>query len=86
VLGFEHPFDAGALFIALYLPFRDFECKLLAGWDPSIEALASQDSDLVFDHVEPTGVLWGEMEFQAPEDAPGLGRRQGVVKRSRAVG
>ena len=35
--------------------------------DAAIETLPLEDADLDLDHVEPTGVLGGIVEFDAPE-------------------
>jgi hypothetical protein len=32
--------------------------------DAAVQALAAQHANLDFDHVQPTGVLWGKMELQ----------------------
>ena len=50
------------------------------------EALALQHADLALDHIEPTGVLRGEVEFEATQDASGLGGREGLIQRPRLVG
>ena len=47
---------------------------------PRHSALAAQDTDLDFDHVEPAGVLGGVVELQAPQDAASFGGREGLVE------
>ena len=82
----EHPFDAGAAVVALLLPCRDFGSGLVVVCHSAIEALAAQDADFDLDHVEPTGVLGGVVEFQTAKHAPGFRRGQSAVKGRRAVG
>lgn len=53
--------------------------------DAAAETLALQHADLALDHVEPTGVLRGEVEFEAAQDASGLGVREGLIQRPRLV-
>ena len=47
--------------------------------------MALQHADLALDHVEPTGVLRGEVEFEAAQDTSGLGGREGLIQRPRLV-
>ena len=82
----EHPFDAGAAVVALLLPCGDFGSELVVVCNSAIEALAAQDADFDLDHVKPTGVLGGVVEFQTAEHAPGFRRGQSAVKGRRAVG
>jgi hypothetical protein len=37
--------------------------------DAAAETLALWHADLALDHIEPTGVLRGEVEFEAAQDA-----------------
>ena len=39
--------------------------------DAAAETLALQHADLALDHVEPTGVFRGVVEFEATQDAAG---------------
>ncbi len=62
VLSSEGPLDASLLGVAAPLPGIDFRDESGLVWKSSIEALAIQDADLDFSHVEPTGVLRGVVE------------------------
>src|SRR3546814_6418582 len=48
--------------------------------DATVQALASQDTDLDLGHVEPAGVLRREVELQPAEEAMGLRRGEGLVE------
>ena len=51
-----------------------------------VEALAAQYADFDLDHVEPAGVLGRVVELDAPQDAPGLGGRKGLIEGACGVG
>ena len=53
--------------------------------DAAAETLALKHADLALHHVEPTGVLRGEVEFEAAQDTSGLGGREGLIQRPRLV-
>src|SRR5436309_6718791 len=57
VLPCEAPFDATVCGIAALLPSHDLGSKQSAIGQTSIKALAIEDTDLDFGHVEPTAVL-----------------------------
>jgi hypothetical protein len=78
-VGCEHPIDAGAGGVALTFPGSDLGFELLLRVDASVEALAAQHSDFDLDHVEPTCVLWGVVELQSSQNAPGFGGRECLV-------
>jgi hypothetical protein len=48
------------------LPCGDLPNEQVLAVDAPVEALA-QHADLDFDHIEPTGVLWGVAELQTPQ-------------------
>ena len=50
------------------------------------QALAAQHADLDLDHVEPAGVLGGEVELQTAQDAPGFGGLKGLIEGTGRVG
>jgi hypothetical protein len=75
----EHPFDACSCGVALSLPCADFGDEAVGVVDPAIQALAAQDPNLDFDHVQPAGVLGGVVKLQAPQDAASFGGREGLV-------
>ena len=55
--GCEHPFDACAGGVALFLPCGNFADEALGVVDSAIQALAAEHADLDLDHVEPAGML-----------------------------
>ena len=63
-LGCEHPIDLGARLVALFFPGGDFGDDAVFFVNAPVEALAAQDADFDFDHVQPTGVLGREVEFR----------------------
>ena len=58
------------------MPCRDLFSEPFGVVDATAETLALQHADLAFDHVEPAGVFRGVVEFEAAQDATGLGRRK----------
>jgi hypothetical protein len=72
--------------VALLFPGGDFGDEAIFFVNASVEALAAQDVDFDFDHVQPTGVLGREVEFQAAQDAVGFRRRKGFVKCAGGMG
>src|SRR3546814_8805140 len=72
--------DASAGSVALSLPGSDLAFELRAIVDATVQALASQDTDLDLGHVEPAGVLRREVELQPAEEAMGLRRGEGLVE------
>jgi hypothetical protein len=58
----ERPFGASASGFALSLPCADLGDGAVGVVDPSVRALASQDTDLDFDHVKSAGVLGGVVD------------------------
>src|SRR3546814_1320141 len=76
--------DASAGSVALSLPGSDLAFELRAIVDATVQALASQDTDLDLGHVEPAGVLRREVELQPAEEAMGLRRGEGLVESPRS--
>jgi hypothetical protein len=76
----EHPIDSGARLVALFFLGGDFGDEAVFFVKAPVEALAAQDADFDFDHVQPTGVLGHEVEVQAAQDAVGIWRRKGFVE------
>src|SRR5262245_29201711 len=64
----KHPLDASLLGVASALPCGDLFDERRLVWDPTIEALVDHHADFDLDHVEPAGVLGGEVELEAVED------------------
>ena len=73
--------QAGLPYATAELSFDD-----LMAVTPVVEALAAQDTDLDFDHVEPAGVPRGVVELQPFEHPAGFVRREGIVDRARRMG
>lgn len=48
-------------------PGSDLAAQSLGVVDPAIQALAPQDADLDFDHVEPAGVLGSVVELESSQ-------------------
>src|SRR6202163_2184304 len=84
--GCEHPFDVGAGGVALLFPCCDFTDEALGVVDSAIQALAAEHANLDLDHVEPTGMLWGVVEFDAAQNSPGFGGRECLVEGAGRVG
>ena len=62
----EHPVYSRSAGVALALPGCDFGDEAFAAVDSPVEALAAQDSNLDFDHVEPACMLGRVMELETP--------------------
>ncbi|MET4315433.1 hypothetical protein ABIC01_008460 [Bradyrhizobium sp. RT4b] len=67
------------------LPCGDLVSEPFGVVDAAAETLALKPADLALDHVEPTGVLRGEVEFEAAQDTSGLCGREGLIQRPRLV-
>src|ERR1700681_4573064 len=61
--GCEHPFDACAGGVPLFLPCGDFADEAVGVVDSAIQALATEHTDL-----EPAGMLGGVVELQAAQN------------------
>ena len=59
----------------MFFPCGNFVDEAVGIVDSAIEALAAEHADLDLDHIEPTGVLGGVVEFQAAQNSPGFGGR-----------
>ena len=68
------------------LPGSGLGDQLLGAVDATIEALGGQHANLDFHHVQPAGVFGNIMELQAVEQAPGFGRREGLIECAGRVG
>lgn len=67
ILPREGPLYAATLSVAPDLPGIDFVNERGSVGQASVKALAVEDADFNFRHVEPTGVLWGVVEYYAPQ-------------------
>jgi hypothetical protein len=54
--------------------------------DSAVQALAAQHADLDLDHVEPTGMPGGVVEFEAAQNSPGFGGRECLIEGAGGVG
>ena len=68
----ELPVDGGVLLVAGGLPGRDLGHQGVAVTDAAAQALAGEQRELQFRHVEPTAVDRGVVKLQLAEDASGL--------------
>src|SRR5262245_48818454 len=64
LFGCEHPIDAGAGGIALFLPGGGLGDETGVAFDAAVEALSGKNADLDLHHVEPAGMLWDEVELE----------------------
>src|SRR3954452_18150771 len=80
-VGCEHPFDAFPRFISLLLPYSDLFAEPFGLVDAAAETLALQHADLALEHIEPTGVFRSIVEFEAAQDAAGLGAHKCLIQR-----
>ena len=80
--GREHPVDPSAGSIARPLPGGDLVFQPLAIIDAPTQALALENPDLDLGHVQPAGVLGGEVELQPPQEAMRLRGSKGLVERA----
>src|SRR5580704_10364245 len=78
--GCEHPFDACAGGVPLFLPCGDFADEAVGVVDSAIQALATEHTDLNLNHVEPAGMLGGVVELQAAQNSPGFGGRECLIE------
>ena len=86
VLGFEPPVDTSSGGVALPHQRLGFPPERLLVGEPLLQARAGQYAELNFRHVQPTAMLWRVVELQPFGNPPGLGSRERLVQRRRAVG
>ena len=70
----------------MFFPCGDFADEALWIVDSAIQALAAEHADLDLDHVEPTGMLGGVVELQAPQNSPGFGGRECLIEGAGRMG
>src|SRR6476646_12243257 len=76
----ELPVCLGVVLVAVLLPGGDFlDQRLLVG-DPPIEALARQDTEFRFGHIQPTAVLGRVMPFEPLDETACLGGGEGLIE------
>ena len=86
VPGVELPVDGGPSPIALRYQGIDFPLQSRRVRGPLLEATAGQYAELDLRHVQPTPVLGRIVKLQPPGNPPGLGCRESLVQRRRAMG
>jgi len=80
ILSSEGPLDARARVVAVPLPRGHFAFESLAVGQPPVQALAAQNADLDFGHVQPARMRWRVMKDYASQQAPSSGFAQNVLK------
>src|SRR5215216_8160826 len=83
--GCEEPMDSRTLDVALTLPGRDLGASGDEVRQPSVEALAGQDGQFTFRHVQPAAVFGRVVKLQLASQASRLVRREGSVQRCGGV-
>ena len=81
VLPRERPLDTSPLVVSASLPGIDLAGEGVTVGQAPIQALAVEDADFNFRHVQPTGMLRGVMKFQ-----PGQKSRRGFQPHDRLEG
>jgi hypothetical protein len=66
--------------VAAVLPGGDFLDQGRLVGDPPIEALARQDAEFGFSHVQPTAVPGGVVPFEPLDQTASLGGGEGLVE------
>jgi hypothetical protein len=85
VRGGEAPIGFGVFFVAALLPRSNFCVQRFFVWDAAVQALRRKDTQLGFGHIQPTAMLGCVVPFEAFSEPPGLGGREGFVKRGLGV-
>jgi hypothetical protein len=65
IFGRKAPFDLGAGGIARFFPLLDFSRERLFLSDAPVQALATQDAQLDFRHIQPTAMLGRVVKLQS---------------------
>ena len=68
----ERPDQRFALLVAVLLPSLDIASQRLACLASGVQALAREDADLDFGHVQPTRMLWRVVEANPAQQLGGL--------------
>src|SRR3712207_5016511 len=76
----EHPPHPSARRVACTLPGGDLALEPFTLADAPVQALAARHPDLDLGHVEPAGMLGGEVELQPAQDALRLRGGEGLVE------
>ena len=86
VVGGEVPLDLTLIGIGLPLPGGEFGAQGLEVLDAPVQALAGQHREFDFGNVEPRAVFGGVVDLEPLSERERLGRLEGLVERSDAVG
>src|SRR5262245_15750061 len=78
-----HPFWGR---VSPLFPLLGFLYKRLHVWDPTIQALHGQDTELNLSDIEPTAVLRGVMDLQTRGQPARLLWREGLIERANPMG
>ena len=78
--GGEAPICLGLVLVPAGLPGRNFPDERFFIRDAAVQALARQDAQFGFRHIEPTPVLGGVVPFEPLDQPSGFGRRESLVK------
>src|SRR3979490_3261937 len=81
LLGGEHPLDPGAFGVSPLFPGSDLGEDRFLVVDAAVQALAAQDADFDFHHVQPAGMFRRVVELKPLQHPASLRCGEGVVKR-----
>src|SRR5712671_8124241 len=63
-------------------PMPRSRIRVTPGWGCACRALTTQDANLDFNHVKPTGMLWSVVELQPAKHPSGFCGWEGLVQRA----
>jgi hypothetical protein len=78
--GCDVPVSLGVEGVTVVLPDGDFLDESLFVGDAAVETLGRQNAEFRLRQIEPAAVLWGVVPFEALEQPPGFGGREGFIK------
>jgi hypothetical protein len=77
----ELPVGLCMMFVAMVLPSRDLSLKGLFVWNAAAQALARQNAEFGFGHVEPASMFGRVVPFEPLHEAARFDGREGRVQR-----
>nr|WP_041946197.1 hypothetical protein [Variovorax paradoxus] len=80
ILSSELPLDGSAQRVSICLPGIDFASQELLAGEVAVQALAREDADLDFCHVEPTCVLGRVVKAHPAQQRVGRAHSQHIVE------
>ncbi|UOT08426.1 MULTISPECIES: hypothetical protein [Rhodococcus] len=86
VVGGEVPLDLALIGVGLSLPGGEFGVEDSEVLDVPVQVLAGQRGELDLGDVEPRAVFGGVVDLEPLRERERLGRLEGLVERSDAVG